>query len=53
MIDIFSYNSYGTHLLPLWLNALIFLLAGLAGWQLRVFGHTYIDFVRLVFTHSR
>lgn len=28
MIDIFSYNSYGTHLMPLWLNALIFLLAG-------------------------
>jgi uncharacterized membrane protein len=28
MIDIFSYNSYGTHFLPLWLNALIVLLAG-------------------------
>jgi uncharacterized membrane protein len=28
MIDIFSYNSYQTHFLPLWLNALIVLLAG-------------------------
>jgi len=28
MIDIFSYNSYGTHFLPLWLNALIVLLVG-------------------------
>lgn len=28
MLDIFSYNSYETHLLPLWLNALIFLVAG-------------------------
>ena len=28
MIDIFSYNSYQTHFLPLWLNALIVLLTG-------------------------
>jgi uncharacterized membrane protein len=28
MIDIFSYNSYQTHFLPLWLNSLIVLLAG-------------------------
>lgn len=28
MMDIFSYNSYGTHLLPLWQNALFVLLAG-------------------------
>lgn len=28
MIDVFSYNSYQTHFLPLWLNALIVLLAG-------------------------
>ncbi len=28
MIDIFSYNSYQTHFLPLWLNAIIVLLAG-------------------------
>ncbi len=28
MLDIFSYNSYQIHLLPLWLNALIFLAGG-------------------------
>jgi uncharacterized membrane protein len=28
MIDIFIYNSYQAHFLPLWLNALIVLLAG-------------------------
>ncbi len=28
MMDIFSYNSYQIHLLPLWLNALIFLAGG-------------------------
>lgn len=28
MIDVFSYNSYQTHFLPLWLNALIVLLTG-------------------------
>ena len=28
MIDVFSYNSYQTHFLPLWLNSLIVLLAG-------------------------
>ena len=28
LIDIFIYNSYQTHFLPLWLNALIVLLAG-------------------------
>lgn len=28
MLDIFSYNSYQIHLLPLWLNALIILIAG-------------------------
>jgi uncharacterized membrane protein len=27
-IDVFSYNSYQTHFLPLWLNALIVLLSG-------------------------
>ena len=28
LIDIFVYNSYQTHFLPLWVNALIVLLAG-------------------------
>jgi hypothetical protein len=28
MLDIFSYNSYAIHLLPLWLNALIIMIAG-------------------------
>jgi hypothetical protein len=28
MLDIFSYNSYQIHVLPLWLNALLVLLAG-------------------------
>ena len=28
LVDIFSYNSYQTHFLPLWLNAVIVLVAG-------------------------
>jgi hypothetical protein len=42
MLDIFSYNSYQIHIMPLWMNALLVLLAGgiiLGIFFLRVLSH--------------